>query len=389
MVEQKRCRPNPILGLNKFKFGLFNVNCDGGFAISKAPERWRCEWDDVVKASVMADEAGIDFILPVAKWRGLGGEADNLGRSFETLTHSAAIGALTTRIGLFATVHVPLASPAFIAKAIATIDHVTHGRAGLNIVCGWNQDEFNMHGVQIDPERRYDQGLEWFRIYAKLLEGGPPFDWDGEYYKRLRGLTTNPLPLQRPRPPIMSAGFSPKGRDFAAQAADLLFTSVSNIQRAPSIVRSVHDYAARYGRKVAVFTTCHIVCRPTRTEAEEFYYYFAEEMADRESLAYIVRQKESTSGSDVSRSERPDTNPDANTRRHGKIYAGTFPGCYTIVGNPDDVVDEMSEMSAAGLAGASICFLNYLKDMPYFVQEVLPRLQRIGLRERPPEEAYA
>jgi alkanesulfonate monooxygenase SsuD/methylene tetrahydromethanopterin reductase-like flavin-dependent oxidoreductase (luciferase family) len=59
------------------------------------------------------------------------------------------------------------------------------------------------------------------------------------------------------------------------------------------------------------------------------------------------------------------------------------------VGDPDDVVDEMSEMSAAGLAGASICFLNYLKDMPYFVQEVLPRLQRIGLRERPPEEAYA
>ena len=206
---------NPIVGSNKFKFGLFNANCDGGFAISKAPERWRCEWDDVVKACAMADEAGIDFILPVAKWRGLSGEADNLGRSFETLTHSAAIGALTKRIGLFATVHVPLATPACVAKAIATIDHVTHGRVGLNIVCGWNQDEFNVHGVSIDSERRYDQGLEWFRIYARILEGGPPFDWDGEFYK-LRGVTTNPLTLQRPRPPIMSAGFSPKGRDFAA-----------------------------------------------------------------------------------------------------------------------------------------------------------------------------
>ncbi len=372
--------PNPIVGANKFKLGLFNANCDGGFAISTAPERWRCEWDDVVKACVLADEAGIDFILPVAKWRGLGGTADNLGRSFETLTHSAAIGALTRRIGLFSTVHVPLATPAFVAKAIATIDHVTHGRVGLNIVCGWNQDEFDVHGVTIDSERRYDQGLEWFRVYARLLEGGPPFDWQGDFYK-FRGLTTNPLPLQRPRPPIMSAGFSPKGRDFAAQAADLLFTSVSTMERAPAIVKSVRDYAARYGREVAVFTTCHIVCRPTRPEAEDFYRYYADEMADRELLAYIVRQKEATSGSDIAKSDRPDTNPQANRRKRGEIYPGTFPGCYTIVGTPDDVADEMIEMSAAGLAGASICFLDYLAAMPYFIHEVLPRLQRAGLRE--------
>ncbi len=371
---------NPMLGPNKFKLGLFNSNCDGGFAISKAPERWSCEWDDVVKASVMADEAGIDFILPVAKWRGLGGEADNLGRSFETMTHSAAIGAVTKRIGLFATIHVPIVTPAFAAKSIATIDHVTHGRVGLNIVCGWNQDEFNVHGVTIDPDHRYDQGLEWFKIYAKLLEGGPLFDWEGQYYK-LRGLTTNPLTVQRPHPPVMSAGLSPKGRDFAAQAADLLFTSVSNIERAPAIIKSVQDYAARYGRRIAVYTTCHIICRPTRQDAEDFYYYYAEEMADRESLNYIVRQKEATAGNDTSKAERPDTNPEANTRKRGKIYPGTFPGCYTIVGTPDDVADEMIEMSQAGLAGASICFLDYLAAMPYFIQEVLPRLERAGLRD--------
>jgi len=372
--------PNPILGPNKFKFGLFNANCNGGFTMSKAPERWACEWDDVLKISVMAGEAGIDFILPVAKWRGLGGEADNLGRSFETMTHSAAIGAVTKRIGLFSTVHVPLATPAFVAKSIATIDHVTHGRAGLNIVCGWNQDEFNLHGVTIDPDRRYDQGLEWFKIYAKILEGGPLFDWDGEFYK-MRGLTTNPLTVQRPRPPVMSAGFSPKGRDFAAQAADLLFTTVSNIQRAPVIVKNVQDFASRYGRKIEVFTTSHIVCRPTRKEAEDYYYYFAEQTADHEAITYMVRQKGATSGSDISRAERPDINPEANTRKRGKVYPGTFPGCFTVVGTPDDVAEEIIEMSAAGLAGASIAFLDYLAEMPYFIQEVLPRLERAGLRE--------
>jgi FMNH2-dependent dimethyl sulfone monooxygenase len=373
--------PNPIFGPNRFKLGLFNANCDGGFAISKAPERWRANWDDIVKISLMADEAGIEFILPVAKWRGLGGEADNLGCSFETLTHSAAIGALTKRIAMFVTIHVPVMTPAYTAKALTTIDHATHGRAGLNIVCGWNQEEFDVHGVTIDAERRYDQGLEWYRILAKLLKGGEPFDWDGEFYK-LRGLTTNPLPLQKPMPPVMSAGFSHQGRDFAAQASDLLFTSVSSLDRAPMIVKSVNDYAARYGRTIPVYTSSHIVCRPTRQEAEDFYYYFAEEMADRASLDHMRKQKAATMGKDTPKEERMDLNPQAHTRLRGKIYPGTFPGSYTFVGSPDDIVDEMVQLEAAGLRGAAITFLDYIADMPYFLQEVLPRMERAGLREK-------
>src|SRR3984893_7032239 len=253
--------PNPILGPNKFKIGLFNANCDGGFTISKAPERWKCEWDDVVKACVMADEAGIDFILPVAKWRGLSGETDNLGRSFETLTHSAAIGAVTKRIVLFATVHVPLATPAFIAKAIATIDHITHGRAGLNIVCGWNQEEFDLHGVTIDQAHRYDHGLEWFRIWSRLLQGGPEFDWDGEFF-HLKRLQTDPVSVQRSWPAVMSAGVSPQGRDFAAQTADVLFTTMSELDQAPALLADIAEHLARYGRRVDVYTMSHVVCRP-------------------------------------------------------------------------------------------------------------------------------
>jgi alkanesulfonate monooxygenase SsuD/methylene tetrahydromethanopterin reductase-like flavin-dependent oxidoreductase (luciferase family) len=142
-----------LFGSNVYKFGLFGANC-------------------------VADDVGIEFILPIAKWRGLGGKADMWGRSYETFTHSAAAGAITRRIGVFVTAHVPITTPAFAAKAITTIDHVTHGRAGLNIVCGWNPDEFDIHGAKIDYARRYEHGLEWFNIYAKMCEGDAAFDWD-------------------------------------------------------------------------------------------------------------------------------------------------------------------------------------------------------------------
>jgi alkanesulfonate monooxygenase SsuD/methylene tetrahydromethanopterin reductase-like flavin-dependent oxidoreductase (luciferase family) len=345
--------------------------------MSKAPERWPALWDEIVAVTKMADEAGMDFILPVAKWHGYAGESNNLGRSFETMTHGAALGAITRQIGIFATVHVPITTPAFAAKAIATIDHVSHGRAGLNIVCGWNSDEFDMHGVTIDAERRYDQGLEWFKIFSKLLEGGPKFDWDGEFYK-LKGLTTDPVSVQRPYPPIMSAGFSRKGRDFAAQACDVLFTIISELDQIPEMVRTVKERGAAHGRKVGVYTQGQVVCRPTRQEAEDYYYYFAEEMADQESLAYYHKQVGKSRGSDTAFSERPTSN--RFMRESGKKYAGAYPGVYPLIGTPDDIVAELVKLKEAGLVGIGIVFLNYLTELPYFAEEVLPRMKRAGLR---------
>jgi FMNH2-dependent dimethyl sulfone monooxygenase len=379
MNEMAFARPgtNPMSGPNRFKLGVFNINCNGGLTISLAPERWKADWPDVVKATLMADDAGFDFILPVAKWHGYGGQSNNLSRSFETLTHGAALGALTRQTAMFCTVHVPLCTPAFAAKAIATIDHATNGRAGLNIVCGWNADEFDMHGVKIDAERRYDQGLEWYRVLARALEGGPKFDFEGEFYK-LRGVYTDPVSIQRPRPPVMSAGFSRKGRDFAAQAADVLFTLISEIEQVSQMVQDVRDYAARYGRAIGVYTQAQIVCRPTFKEAMDYYHYFAEEMADLDAVEYHRRQSSASRGSDTAYSERPSTNKYA--RATGKRFAGAYPGIYPLLGTPDEIVEEMKQMHAAGLSGLAVVFLNYLNEMPYFNAEVLPRLERAGLR---------
>ena len=84
---------NPMHGPNRFKLGVFSANCDGGLTMSLAPERWPANWDDIVAMCQIADRAGLEFILPVAKWRGYQGKANIYGKSFETMTHSAAIGA--------------------------------------------------------------------------------------------------------------------------------------------------------------------------------------------------------------------------------------------------------------------------------------------------------
>ena len=286
---------------------------------------------------------------------------------------------------MFATVHVTLLTPAFAAKSISTIDHVTHGRAGLNIVCGWNPAEFSLHGQAVDGEHRYDYGKEWFEIFAKLCEGGKAFDWKSEHFN-LTGCVTNPLPVQRPRPPIMSAGFSQKGREFAAQVADILFTVLPDLEQGRNFVSAVRADAAALNRSVDVYSTTQIVCRPTRKEAEDFYYYFAEEMADETALSYFQRHRLKVQAKDGVTPDHPVARKknDRFANATGKAYAGLFPGTYPLVGTPDDIVIELQKLHAIGLAGSALVFLNYLEEMPYFLSEVLPRMERVGLRRPPP-----
>ena len=161
---------NPMTNANRFKLGLFSINADGGTAFTKVSNRWRADWTEIEAVAQLADDAGIEFILPIARWKGYGGETQVRAASFETLTHAAALSAVTERIAIFSTVHVPLVHPVFAAKALTTIDHVSRGRAGLNIVCGWNQDEFDMFGHrQSGHDDRYEQGFEWFSILMRIF----------------------------------------------------------------------------------------------------------------------------------------------------------------------------------------------------------------------------
>jgi len=197
---------------NRLKLGLFGPNCSSGRAVTLVPERWSGSWPDCLRLAEMADAAGIDFMLPIGRWKGYGGATDYQGSSLETVTWATGLLARTRRMTVFGTVHAPLFHPVIAAKEFVTADHIGEGRFGLNLVVGWNEGEFEMFGVaQRDHESRYDYAQEWLDAIKQMWSRPDEFDFDGKFLK-LKGVRAKPKPFRQTRPLIMNAGASPGWR---------------------------------------------------------------------------------------------------------------------------------------------------------------------------------
>jgi FMNH2-dependent dimethyl sulfone monooxygenase len=358
---------HPMHGPNQFKLGVFSANADGGLTLTRVPERWPAHWNEVVEVAQMADRAGIEFFLPIARWKGFGGETNSREWSFETLTYAAGLAGFTRQIALFSTVHVPMVHPVFAAKALATVDHASGGRAGLNIVCGWSPQEFDLFGLKM-IEDRYAQGLEWAEIMERIFAGGAPFDYEGKFY-RLQKVSGAPMPVQRPRPVTLNAAFSPLGREFAAKTADFLFTTFVDIEDGRPHIADMAARARAVGREVGVYTTCHVVCRPTQAQADDYYERYAVTMEDTGAVDFYMGAKEKFSSSH---------DPEAY-RLHRKRFVGGA-GTYPLIGTPRKIAEEMVRMSEVGFAGTTVSFVNFRDELRYFIEAVLPLLREAGLR---------
>src|ERR1700732_3127818 len=168
---------------NALKVGLFGANCSSGRAVTLVPERWSGSWADNKRLALMADQAGIDFLLPIGRWKGYGGETDYQGTTLETITWATGLLALTKRITVFGTVHAPIFNPVVAAKEMVTADHIGEGRFGLNIVVGWNEGEFDMFGVeQRAHQARYEYAQEWIDVIKMIWSDRDDFDFQGRYF---------------------------------------------------------------------------------------------------------------------------------------------------------------------------------------------------------------
>jgi dimethylsulfone monooxygenase len=357
---------------NRLKLGLFGANCSSGRAVTLVPERWSGSWADGLRLAQMADDAGIDFMLPIGRWKGYGGDTDYQGATLETVTWAAGLLAKTKRITVFGTVHAPLIHPVIAAKEFVTADHIGEGRFGLNVVCGWNEGEFEMFGVaQRDHESRYEYAQDWLDAVKRMWGPEEDFDFEGRHIK-LKRVRSKPKPFGGTRPMIMNAGASETGQAFAVRNCDALFiaTKLSTLDTTAKHIQKVKGMARESGRDLGVYTVGVITCRKTTKEAEDYYRHCVLDHADWSAVDSILALK----------NIRQETHPEFQRLRND--FANGMGGV-PIIGTPDEVAAELAKMSAAGLTGIGVSFVNYADELPYFCDEVLPRLARLGLREKP------
>lgn len=360
----------PVADGKGFKLGLFSANCSSGLAVTRVPERWSGSWEDNLRLAELADEVGIDFLLPIARWIGYGGETNFHEGVLDPTTLAAALLARTRRITVFATVHTAFHHPVVVAKQLATADLVGQGRAGINIVAGWNEPEYRALGATLptDHDARYELAQEWWDVIHRIWTEQGRFDHEGRFF-RLEGVEGMPKPHDGPLP-VLNAGSSAQGRDYAARNADVAFTVVGGPEDGAAIVSGIRDRAReRYDRRVGTFTLGHVVCRPTRAEAQDYLRYYADENADWAAVENLMRLQGMHA-----QSFTPEM---LETFRH-RFAAGH--GSCPLVGTPDEVADRIVAFHEAGFAGMTLSFVDYLGELGYFAQEVLPRLEARGIR---------
>ena len=348
----------------KFEIGLFALNSSSGISMTKVEERWRAEWDDIEIAAKMSDKAGLDFIISVQRWLGFEGATDPAGLTYDSLTFCAALASITSNIRLYATVHVPILHPTYLARSLATIDQVSKGRAALNIVCGWNQREFEMFDIMNqDAINRYDQGEEWLNLLNNIFSNATFKPFKGEYFNT-RFSSTSPKLYKRNKINTLNAAFSETGRLFAAKNCDSLITLFSSYASARKQTENIKKTAKKYNNNIKVYGLVHIVCRETDKEAKDYYNHYADDMADKKAINNFI--------SILSRGNKNSVLANLQKSQVKKMAGGI--GSFPIIGSPKTVLDMISDLNELGLDGIAIGFVNFKDELPYFIDNVFKKL---------------
>ena len=270
---------------NKMLLGLFIPLQNGAWTPSLYPRStdWTFEYN--AECTVRAEEMGFDLVFGLAQWHGaggLGGEMRFRENTQDPLLVTAGLAALTRNIMLISTVHVLYGwTPLLLAKYAATLDHMSNGRWGINMVTGIKQEDFEMFGLDpVEHDLRYEMADELLEVMKELWSSTENVDHEGRFYRMKKGFVS-PKPVNG-RPIIVNASSSGAGVDPAATHSDLLFITRPAGADVYGLLKthnqSIKQRAADAGHTVRTIINPHIICADTEKEAKARKQAFIDEV---------------------------------------------------------------------------------------------------------------
>jgi alkanesulfonate monooxygenase SsuD/methylene tetrahydromethanopterin reductase-like flavin-dependent oxidoreductase (luciferase family) len=214
--------------------------------------------DAVLHEARLADDLGFDSVWTGDHLLGIRGEpaAD---RPLESWTLMTAIGAITQRVRIaFAMLNPSFRNPAVLAKMLATLDQITHGRVICTLGAGWFQDEYTAYDVPFleDHDERIAHEREVAQLLVQLWTHPAPqrTTFEGRFV-RVRDLAFNPAPVQQPHPPIWIGGNSPTTQALVKElASGWVLLSAGDVKDTIAQARAAADWPARELEIVAGLT---------------------------------------------------------------------------------------------------------------------------------------
>ncbi|MDE9365840.1 LLM class flavin-dependent oxidoreductase [Luteipulveratus sp. YIM 133132] len=341
--------------------------------------------------------------------------------AFEPITLLSAIAAVTEHIGLIATASTTYNEPYLLARAFASLDHLSGGRAGWNIVTSAGQDEARNVNLAERPDHadRYARAAEFLDVATALWDSWAddavvadqaagiwadvdairPIDHEGEHFQ-VRG----PLNIRRPvqgHPLLVQAGSSEAGKEFAARTAEAVFTAQQTLEDAQAFYRDLKGRLGGYGRSpedLLVLPGISPVIGRTEQEARDREAELNSLINPQYGLAQLSAMLD-TDLTDVPLDEPlPDVAPgtegnqsrfdlvvglarreDLTVRRLLERLAGGR-GHRVVAGTPEQIADEIERWFTDGAAdGFNVMPPTLPGSLDDFVDLVVPVLQRRGL----------
>ena len=350
------------------QLGVFIPIGNNGWLISTTSPQYMPSFDLNRTIVEKAESFGFDFALSMIKLHGFGGPSQFWDHNLESFTLMAGLAATTRRIQLFATCAVLTIPPPIAARMAVTIDSISHGRFGVNIISGWQRREYTQMGLWPGSEhykRRYDYCAEYVTIMKELWATGRS-NFKGDFFQ-MDDCRCSPLPTAKI--PIICAAQSDAGTRYAATHADYNFCSSfgENLPTAvgPSVARLVAANKET-GRDCGALILTMIIADETDAAAEAKWAHY-KAGTDLEALAYRDAQAEDDPSKD------PYSQP--NRRKfHGTdklpTNQGVLVGSYAKVAR---MLDEMAEVP--GVRGVMMTFDDFVIGMEQFGTRIMPLMR--------------